>query len=444
VSGSLTDIRAPDWDPFAPEAVADPPASWAELRERCPVAWSERQNGFWVVSRYDDAVELARQAGLFNNSGAPQFGNPRPPLEVDRPLHATFRRLLQPYFTRGRIAALEPRVRAFVGEMLQPLLDAGGGDLAPALTYPLPARVLCAWLGLPEGEWAYLKQIADELYESEEGRGDDPATRARCNEELYAYSRRLVRERVYAPLDPSLDLICGMLRARDRGVTEDDVVQVVRLLIVAGHNSTTGALGNAILRLAADEEAQGRLRAAPELVPPAVEELLRLDASVQAMPRWANEDTELHGRPIAKGEMVMLHWASANRDPEHFPDPDACVLDRSPNDHLTFGRGIHKCIGMDLARLELRVTIEELLARTSAFALAGEAVRTTFIRRGVSYLPVRLDARAGRSSQDVAGPPDRPRRRDAASSEPPIGTAIDGSCVLASHSPETPSRGAPS
>lgn len=394
MSGSLTAIRTPDWDPFSHDAVADPPASWAELRERCPVAWSDRQSGFWVVSRYDDAVEIARHADRFNNSGAPQFGTPRPPLEVDRPVHATFRRLLQPYFARPRIEALEAQVRGYVGELLGPLVAAGGGDVAPALTYPLPARVLCAWLGLPDGEWAHLKRIADELYESEEGRGDDPETRARCNEELYDFSRRLVRERVYAPLDPEVDLISGLLRAREHGVTEDDVVQVVRLLIVAGHNSTTGALGNAILRLAEDHGAQQRLRAEPELLPSAVEELLRLDASVQAMPRWANEDTELHGRRIAKGEMVMLHWASANRDPSHFPEPDACVLDRSPNDHLTFGRGIHKCIGMDLARLELRVTLEELLARTSSFALAGQPVRTTFIRRGVSHLPLRLVARA--------------------------------------------------
>ena len=385
-----------EWDPFAPDAVADPPASWAELRERSPVAWSTRQGGFWVVSRYADAVELARRPERFVNSGAPQFGTPRPPLEVDRPVHSVFRRLLQPYFAKERIAALEPRVRAFAGEMIQPLIDAGGGDLAPALTYPLPARVLCAWLGLPDDEWSYLKTIADELYEAEEGRGDDPATRARCNDELYAYSRRLVRERADVPGDPDSDVISGLLGAERDGyvVTDEDIVQVVRLLIVAGHNSTTGAIGNAILRLATEPGAQARLRVEPELVPSAVEEFLRLDASVQAMPRWASEDTEIHGCSIAKGEMVMLLWASANRDPEHFAKPDTCVLDRAPNDHLTFGRGIHKCIGMDLARLELRVTIEELLSRTSAFALAGTPLRTTFIRRGIAYLPLSLDARA--------------------------------------------------
>jgi cytochrome P450 len=126
------------------------------------------------------------------------------------------------------------------------------------------------------------------------------------------------------------------------------------------------------------------------LIPVAIEEFLRLETPVQAMPRWPNEDVELHGRTVAEGEMVMLVWAAANRDPDHFPEPERCILDRSPNDHVTFGRGIHRCIGVDLARLEIRVAVEELLARTGWIEVAGEPVRTTFIRQGVSYLPVRF------------------------------------------------------
>ena len=270
----------------------------------CPVAWSERHGGFWVVSRYDDAVEIARDSVRFNNSGEPQFGTPRPPLEVDRPLA---RPLPPPPRSRTSQSSAwrssSPRVRAFVDRDARAGARGGGGDLAEALTYPLPARVLCAWLGLPDSEWAYLKRVSDELFDAEEGRGDDPETRARCNEELYSFSRRLVRERTETPLDPEVDLISGLLGASrgDYVVTEEDVVQVVRLLIVAGHNSTTGAIGNCILRLATHRDVQQRLRAEPELLPVAVEEFLRLDASVQAMPRWANEDTEIHGRHVAQG-----------------------------------------------------------------------------------------------------------------------------------------------
>jgi cytochrome P450 len=316
-------------------------------------------------------------------------------LEVDRPEHTFFRRVLQPYFARERVATLEPGVRGFVAERLEPALAAGQGDLAALLSYPLPARTLCLWLGLPDTEWSYLKGVAEKLFNAEEGRGDDPETRAACNEELYAYARRLVRERARSPLDPEVDLISGILGESDgtHAVTEELCVEIVRLLLAAGHNSTTSGIGNALLRIAREPEIQRRLRAEPELIPSAIEEFLRLETPVQGMPRWANEDLELYGRAIRAGEQVMLLWASANRDPERFPDPDRCVLDRSPNEHVTFGRGIHRCIGIDLARLELRVAVEELLARTEWVELAGEPVRTTFIRQGVAYLPVRLRRR---------------------------------------------------
>jgi len=381
-----------EFDPYAPEALAAPHASWAELRERCPVAWSDRMSGFWAVSRYEDVVTIARASERFNNSGGPQFGTSRPPLEVDRPEHTFFRRVLQPHFSKERVALLEPAIRGFVAEMLEPALEAGEADLAETLSYPLPARTLCLWLGLPDDEWSYLKGVSERLFLAEEGRGDDPAVRAACNEELYDYSRRLVRERVEQPRDPGTDLISGILADTDgvHAVTEELCVELVRLLLTAGHNSTTGGIGNSILRIAQEPDIQRRLRADPALVPTAIEEFLRLETPVQAMPRWPNEDVELHGRRLEAGQMVMLFWAAANRDPEHFPEPDRCILDRSPNDHLTFGRGIHRCIGIDLARLEIRVAVEELLARTAWFELSGEPARTTFIRQGVSYLPLRF------------------------------------------------------
>lgn len=394
---TATDAKpAAVWDPYAPDAVGDPPSSWRTLREGCPVAWSERSvlspGGFWTVSRYDDVVSLAVAADRFNNSGGPQFGKGRPPLEVDRPEHTFYRRILQPYFAKGRVEQLEGRIRAFVAEMLAPVIEAGGGDLAEQLTYPLPARTLCAWLGLPDSEWVYLKRISDKLFNAEEGRGNDPETVKRCAAALDDYSRRLVDERVRNPRDPELDLITGIIGKTDgeRTVTADDAVQLVRLLLVAGHNSTTSALGNCIMRIAADRGLQTRLCSAPKLVAAAVDELLRLETPVQAVPRWAAQDAVVAGRPIRAGEKLMLLLASANRDPGQFPDPDACVLDRRPNRHLAFGRGIHRCIGADLARLELRVACEELLARTEWVSLTGTPTRTTFVRQGVSYLPLTL------------------------------------------------------
>ena len=382
-----------EWDPHDPGAIADPPSSWAVLREHCPIAWSERMSGFWAVSRFDDVVAIARASDRFNNSGGPQFGTSRPPLEVDRPEHTFFPPGAAAAFPRASgLRSSSPGYAGSSSRCSLPLSLPVRPTSAEALSYPLPARTLCLWLGLPDEEWVVLKGISEELFEAEEGRGDDPATRARCNEKLYDYSRRLVRERVESPRDPAIDLISGILGETDgtHTVTEAHCVELVRLLLTAGHNSTTGGIGNSILRIAADPEIQRRLRAEPGLIPGAVEEFLRLETPVQAMPRWANDDVELCGREVQAGEMLMLMWAAANRDPDRFEEPDRCVIDRSPNEHVTFGRGIHRCIGIDLARLEIRIAVEELLARTGWVELAGEPIRTTFIRQGVAHLPLRF------------------------------------------------------
>jgi len=382
-------MREPDWDPLAPPALDDPVPAMAELRERCPVAWTDRAGGFWAVTRYGDIREATRDPETFINGGGPQWGKARPPLEVDRPLHTKFRRLLQPYFRKGHIAALEPHVRGFVAEMLQPLLAAGGGDAAPALTYPLPARVLAAFLHLPEGSWQFLKGWSEELYENEEGRGADPEKVQAASCRLYAYAADLVARRKADPLPPDEDIVSGLLVAD--GVTDDDVVQVLRLMLTAGHNSTTSALGICILAVARDADVQRRLRDDPALIPSAVDELMRLETPVMAMPRWASRDVELQGRRIAEGDQLFLVWQSANRDRDFWGETaDECVLDRSPNPHLVFGHGMHRCIGDVVALLELRVTLEELLARTGWIELAGEPVRTTWVRYGVSSLPLRF------------------------------------------------------
>ena len=381
--------KQPDWDPLAPPALDDPLTAQADLRERCPVAWTDRAGGFWAVTKYEDLVAAVRDSETFINGGGPQWGKPRPPLEVDRPIHTQFRRLLQPYFHRSRMAALEPKVRGFVVELLDPLLAAGRGDVAPALTYPLPARVLAAFLHLPESAWPFLKAWSEELFENEEGRGNNPAKVQEASQRLYDYSAEVVADRKANPLDPAEDPVSGLLGAE--GVTEDDVVQVLRLLLTAGHNSTTSALGSCILAVARDPDVQRRLRADPSLIPSAVDEFMRLETPVMAMPRWASRDTELRGRKIARGDQLFLVWQSGNRDPDFWGQTvDECVVDRKPNPHLVFGHGLHRCIGDVVALLELRVTLEELLAHTGWIELDGEPVRTTWVRFGVSKLPMRF------------------------------------------------------
>ena len=365
-----------------------PVAAQREVREHCPVAWTDDRGGFWSVMLRGPRRGRAGHE-TFINGGGPQWGKARPPLEVDRPVHTQFRRLLQPYFHRSRMAALEPTVRGFVVELLEPLLRDGGGDVAPALTYPLPARVLAAFLHLPESAWPFLKAWSEELFEHEEGRGNQPAKVQEASKRLYDYSAEVVADRKANPLDPAEDPVSGLLGAE--GVTDDDVVQVLRLLLTAGHNSTTSALGICILAVARDPDVQRRLRDDPSLIPSAVDEFMRLETPVMAMPRWASRDTELRGRKIVSGDQLFLVWQSGNRDPDFWGETvDGCIIDRKPNPHLVFGHGLHRCIGDVVALLELRVTLEELLARTSWIALDGEPVRTTWVRFGVSKLPLRF------------------------------------------------------
>lgn len=377
--------REPDWHPLSGDARADPVAAQAEVRERCPVAWTDDLGGFWSVLRYDDVVAVARDTNTFSNALKPRLRRrPRAPLETDRPEHTYYRRLLQPHFSPQRMRELEPRVRSFVVELLEPLLAAGGGDIAPALTYPLPARVVCELLDVPDEDWPLIKHASDEVFEAGPEQRDDPTAFRAANEQLYNYCRELVRSRR-----------CRMandLLAVD--VDEETTVGAIRLMISAGHDSTTSALGISILRIGESDETQQRLRRKPELIPAAAEEFIRHETPVQAMVRYPICHTELHGRTLRCGEPVELVWASANRDPRVFEDAEACIIDRSPNKHLVFGVGIHKCIGMPLAQLELRVTLEELLARTGSITLAGPVTRTSWPRWGVSSLPVQfVDAR---------------------------------------------------
>jgi cytochrome P450 len=375
----------PDWHPLSPEARADPPAAQAVLRDGgCPVAWTDDLGGFWSVLRYEDVVAVARDTETFSNALKPRLGTARVPLETDRPDHPRYRRLLQPHFSPQRMRELEPRVRDFVAELLEPLLAAGGGDVAPALTYPLPARVVCELLDVPDGDWPLIKRASDEVFEAAPEQRDDPDAHRAANARLVDYCRELVAG---GRCRMANDLLAG-------GVDRETTVGAIRLMISAGHDSTTSALGISILRLAESDEIQARLRREPELIPAAAEEFVRHETPVQAMVRFPVRDVELGGRTLRRGEQVELVWGSANRDPAAFPEPERCLVDRTPNKHLVPGVGIHKCIGMPLAQLELRVALEELLARTARIRLAGPAVRTSWPRWGVSSLPLEVDARA--------------------------------------------------
>jgi cytochrome P450 len=366
------------------------------MRQECPVGWTNRLGaGAWAITRYDDVAAAARDTATFSSRNEPRLGPvPSPPIEVDRPEHTVYRRLLAPYFDQRRVAAMEPAVRALCGQMLEPVLCDGAAapvDVAERFTYPFPARVLCELLRIPTSDVALLKRWSDEVFNADVLRQNDPARKAAANERLREYGRRLIQERRELGLDPSEDLITGLVSTEIDGqpLDAERIVALVRLLLSAGHNSTTSSLGIIFLHLARDPGAQRLLRRRPDLIPVAVAEFLRHESPVMATPRTVARDAEFRGRQLRTGEQVFLVWSSANRDGDHYTEPERCRFDRDPDD-MVFGRGIHRCLGKPLALLELRVATEEMLARTGWIELAGEAERTNWERYGVTRLPLRV------------------------------------------------------
>ncbi len=364
---------------------------YGEARSGCPVVHVRDGEGpgYWAVLGHDVLLDVVADTATFSNV-VPLYPTRRPPLESDPPEHTAYRRVLAAHFSTGRTAALEPVVRDFTREMLQPLLEAGQGDFARELADPLPTRVLCHLLGLPDEDWPLINDMAARLHRVGAERRDNRGQRAELGGELHQYANRLIADRRQAAARD--DVIGSLLAARIEGepLTDAAVTGIVMMLISAGHNTTTSLLGNMAARLAADPGEQQRLRDTPGAIPAAIEECLRLESPQQAMPRIATRDTELAGCPIRAGDHVWPVFGAANVDPAAFDDPLDYRPDRRPNRHLAFGKGLHRCIGAPLAQLQGRVVLEELLAATSAITLDGPVTRPGWPRMGVSILPVRL------------------------------------------------------
>lgn len=383
-----------DWDPLDPETFRDPHATYADLRERCPVAHTDRWGGFWALTRYEDIVAVASDSEGFITSvqnlvpKSPRSGVPRRPLQVDPPEHAHFRRAMNPYFKEERVASLEPSLRATAVRYLEPLLEKGRGDGAQAYARHLPIRALCAFLRVPEEDADFI-QARSQRYVRAVGRDDHAAAQA-LSGELDAYARRLVAARKEAPIDPEQDIVSGLLEAQigGRPIGDEIIAGFVRGLLVAGDRSTSNGIGSAILHLATDDKLQEQLRRNSAHIPAAIEEFLRLYAPSQATARTATRDVEIGGQLIRAGEVVAMVFLAGNRDPLAFPEPDRCILGREPNRHLGFGHGPHKCAGQSLARLQLRVALEELLARTKSFRLHGPVSYNTWPEFGPRLLPL--------------------------------------------------------
>ena len=390
------------YNPLSARMVRDPYPVYAALRARAPVHRSRLLKA-WVFTRHADVDAILRDHRRFGNDprkgtlSSRQRAMLPPPdefslLYLDPPDHTRLRAHVSKAFSPKAVEAFAPRIRGILGDLLDDIDDPASFDLMEAVAGPLPAIVIAEMLGFPAEDRARFKAWSAQrarLLEPTGSRREGEAGR-KVSLAFDAYSRPILEERRASPRD---DIVSALVRAQDRGelLSEREILNLLRLLLAAGSETTTNLIGNGILALLRHPDQLRRLREVPSLIPGAVEELLRFDAPVQTDIRRVLTDCEVNGFPLRKGDTVVPLLGAANRDPEVFDHPDRLDVERRPVAHLAFGSGIHHCLGAPLARLQGRIVLEMLLARFRSMSLLGDRprFRRSIIFRSLESLPLR-------------------------------------------------------
>ena len=388
---SVTDwVR--DFDHTDPAWTENPFPIWEKLRAVSPVVHTDRFLGCYLPTTYQAVKEIAYDTEHFSSRRVivrdirPEQTASAPPITSDPPAHKPAKQLLLPPFTPDAMKKLEPRVRAICNELIDEFIADGKCDAAARYTKHIPVRAIAHMLGIPEKDGElFIKWIHGIL---ELGIKDDNALMSAV-QEMDAYFADHIEHRKKHPSD---DLISTLMNARDKDgqpLSDQHVRGSLRLLLIAGIDTTWSAIGSSLWHLAKTPADRDRLIAEPKLMPLAVEELLRAYSPV-TMAREVMKETTVSGCPVKPGNMVLLSFPAANRDPVMFPDADKVVIDRKENRHAAFGLGIHRCVGSNLARMEMTVAIEEWLKRIPDFRLdpAGNVTWSEGTVRGPRQLPM--------------------------------------------------------
>ncbi|MFJ5720613.1 cytochrome P450 [Streptomyces sp. NPDC093149] len=395
-----------------PEFRRDPHPVYADLRETAPVCPMRPPHGIdtYLITRYEDARAALSDPRLSKDMyGAMDayrriFGDSSVALDdhmlnSDPPKHTRLRKFVGSTFTPRRVESLRPRVQAVVETLLDACATREPVDLLPAFAFPLPIIVICELLGVPQEERPELQRLSTTVAQTGFGKEAKQAQQM-AEEGLHAYFADLLARKRSRPGE---DLLSALVEARDEngGLTEQELISTAFLLMFAGHKTTAYLIGNGVHHLLTHPEQLRALQRNPELIGPAVEELLRYDGSVESATfRFATEDVQIAGTWIPKGSLVQIALSSANRDPRKFDAPDAFDVTRpkSPQSaHLGFGHGIHYCLGASLARLETQLALTGLFGRFPRAALADPAREALWMEvpfpafRGLAELPVVLE-----------------------------------------------------
>lgn len=401
--------QPPRVDLFDPSFKADPYPTYARLRSSAPVyrAALPDGRGVWLITRYDDVLAVLKDQRFVKDwRGAltPEQLAQVPPipevmkplsqnmLDTDPPDHERLRALVSKAFTPRLIERLRPRVQAISDGLLDAVQDRGEMDLIDDYAFPLPITVIAELLGVPAEDRNNFREWSDAAVSGNASQEYMEQILIPHMQAFTDYLRALFEEKRSNPKD---DLVSALVRAEEAGdrLSEDELLGMVFLLLVAGHETTVNLIGNGVLALLQHPDQLRKLKEDPSLIKPAVEELLRYDGPVEtSTERFAREDVEIGGQVIPRGEMVLVVLAAADHDPERFPDPDELDITRTDNRHLAFGKGIHHCLGAPLARMEGQIAISTLLRRMPNLRLKGSpeslSWRPGMILRGLRGLPV--------------------------------------------------------
>jgi cytochrome P450 len=387
-----------EYNPLLPEVQENPYPYYAYLRQHAPVYWVASLE-CWALSRYADVDYAVRTPQLFSSAGfiATIFGdmNPVPEvpwmLDLDPPDHTRLRKLVNKAFTPRLVSAMEPRLRSITDQLLAAFRNQPVFDLVKDFSMPLPVTVIAELLGIEQDRRIDFKRWSDDVGHSA-NRPSDVAEQARIRHsvtEMRAYLQGMISQR---RTDPQDDLITALIRAEEEHqvLSSNEIFALTALLLLAGNETTTNLIGNAVLLLLDYPEVLAQIRDQPALLPQFIEEVLRFESPIQCLFRQATGDIDIAGATIPAGARVLLLNGSANRDEGHFLNADQFALERNSSDHLAFGYGIHYCLGAQLARLEARVALEALLFDLPPFSRQTQTVERIRVLnlRGPHTLPL--------------------------------------------------------